>query len=113
LTTLYQFATNPAYGNNPYGGLIKVSGGGFCGTTETYGTAFSFATNGTPITFSSFFGLDGYSLNGPLTQGTDGNLYGAAGLKAFNQQGGIIFKCAAYGVTTILTQFSGTNGDQP
>ncbi len=97
LTTLYQFVNNPAYGYNPYGGLIKGSDGNFYGTTETYGTIFRITPSGTFTPLSSFLGLNGYSLNGTLVQGTDGNFYGTAGLKAFNQQGGIIFEFGTNG----------------
>ncbi len=113
LTTLYQFATNPAYGYNPYGGLLKGADGDFYGTTETFGTIFKITPAGVFTPISSSFGAGGYSLECSLAQGPDGNLYGAAGLKTFNQQGGIIFKCSTIGAVSVLAEFNGTNGDQP
>ena len=113
LTTLYQFVNNPALGYNPYGGLIKGADGNFYGTTETYSTIFKITPAGVFTPVSSYFGASGLSLECSLSQGIDGNFYGAAGLKSFNQQGGAIFKCGANGAVTVLTQFNGTNGDQP
>ena len=87
-----------------------------------YGTIFMIAPDGMLTTLISFNGTNGDYVN-VLTQGRDGNLYGATGSggPAFvdNPQwggrggNGTVFKLATNGALTTLAFFSGTNGDTP
>jgi uncharacterized repeat protein (TIGR03803 family) len=112
LTVLHDFYADP--GQNPYAGLFASTDGNFYGTTESYGMVFKITPSGVFSNLSTCFGLNGESLNSVLVQGPDGYLYGAAGLKAFSAQGGMIFKLSTNGgMATIVSQFTGTNGDKP
>jgi uncharacterized repeat protein (TIGR03803 family) len=91
LTTLWNFCehTNCPDGDQPMAGLTLVIGGDLYGTTfgggaHNSGTVFKITPTGELTTIYSFCSLpgcaDGLNPNGtPLIQGTDGNLYGAAG----------------------------------
>jgi uncharacterized repeat protein (TIGR03803 family) len=82
LTTLYSFL-NSDDGSTPQGGLVQATDGNLYGTTSVggiggAGTIFSITTRNPQLaTLYSFSGPDGANLNEPLTQATDGNLYGA------------------------------------
>jgi uncharacterized repeat protein (TIGR03803 family) len=93
LTTLHSFCSqaNCADGKLPAAGLIQAGDGNFYGTTSGGGangggTVFKLTPSGTLITIYSFcsigdpstgFCLDGQVPQGGVTQGSDGNFYGA------------------------------------
>jgi uncharacterized repeat protein (TIGR03803 family) len=112
LTVLHDFYADP--GQNPYAGLFASADGNFYGTTESYGMVFKISPAGVFSNLSTCFGLNGESLNSVLVQGSDGYLYGAAGFKGFSSTGGEIFKISTNGgITTVVSQFVGINGDKP
>lgn len=134
LTTLYSFCAlaNCADGSNPTGTLIQAANGNLFGTTNKggahqsstckptstvvgCGTIFEITPTGQLTTFYSFCSLtgcaDGELPVTPLTQGTDGNLYGSTtggGLtnKLCGTTGcGTVFKITPTGTLTTLHQF--------
>lgn len=134
LTTLYSFCAlaNCADGSNPTGTLIQAANGNLFGTTNKggahqsstckptasvvgCGTIFEITPAGQLTTFYSFCSLancaDGELPVTPLTQGTDGNLYGnttGGGLtnKLCGPTGcGTVFKITPTGTLTTLHQF--------
>lgn len=82
LTTLHNFdSTN---GANPIAALIQATDGKFYGTTYGggtgggWGTVFKMTPAGTVTTLHSFQGNDGAQPYGPVSQDTNGKLYGTA-----------------------------------
>src|SRR5208282_2859865 len=87
LTTLYSFCiqTGCPDGSYPYAGLIQPTDGNFYGTTSSggasnFGTVFKITPAGALTTLYSFCSqpkcTDGYTPEGSLVQGSDGNFYG-------------------------------------
>jgi uncharacterized repeat protein (TIGR03803 family) len=125
LTRLYSFnGTND--GGYPAGGLVQGSDGNLYGTTgggfvaSNPGTVFRISTNGALTTLHSFNGTnDGGFPNGPLVQGSDGNLYGTTGGGGtdgyrFGVVGyGTVFKISTNGALTTLYSFGGNDGTSP
>jgi uncharacterized repeat protein (TIGR03803 family) len=117
-TLLYTF-TGSEDGAQPYGGLVQGTDGNFYGTTilaGTYngGTMFKIDSSGNFTVLHSFNpSSEGYSPNGNLVQGTDGDFYG------LNQGGGTdslgtVFKANASGDMTTLYNFTGlADGSNP
>jgi len=98
------------------GNFYGVTGGG--GTLsdggEAEGTVFQMTPAGALTTLHSFAGYtsgDGSAPSG-LTQGTDGNLYGATS-KGGLDKAGIIFKVTSSGQLTILYSFTFIDGSGP
>lgn len=116
LTTLYSFCSQPncADGEDPTAALMQANNGNFYGTTysggasnENRGTVFEITRAGNLTTLYSFCTRpscdDGASPLAPLTQATNGDLFGTT------QEGGVdgsgtIFKVNAKGMVT--TQYS-------
>ncbi len=112
LILLHDFYADP--GQNPYAGLLRGADGNFYGTTERYGMVFKITPSGVFSNLSISPGLSGLSLNSALVQGPDGYLYGVASLKSFSTAGGAILRLpASGGVATVVSRFSGANGDKP
>jgi uncharacterized repeat protein (TIGR03803 family) len=117
LTNLYYF-TDGDDGALPSTSLLLSRDGSFYGTTSEggtnayYGTVFQVTTNGMLTSLYSFQGGTNVGpADGPLVQGSDGNLYGAAAGGVINQFGvgnGALFKMAPDGALTMLYFF--TNG---
>ncbi len=134
LTTLYSFCAlaSCADGSNPTGTLIQAANGNLFGTTNKggthqsstckptstvvgCGTIFEITPTGQFTTFYSFCSLtncaDGELPVTPLTQGTDGNLYGSTtggGVtnKLCGPTGcGTVFQITPIGTLTTLHQF--------
>jgi uncharacterized repeat protein (TIGR03803 family) len=105
-------------GNEPQG-LIQGSDGNFYGVTffggsNEQGSVFKLAPNGVLTILVSFDGSDGSNGSGPvgtLTEGNDGNFYGAT--YGGGNQNGMIFKVTPKGILTTLYQFDFTHGAQP
>ena len=112
LDTLYSFA-DTTYGFNPYAGLIQANDGNFYGTAlnggmSGDGTAYRMTTNGVVSLAHAFsYTTDGAQPYAPLTQGTDGSLYG---VNAYGGQSGAgtVFRMTTNGVVTILTSLDYT-----
>jgi uncharacterized repeat protein (TIGR03803 family) len=112
LTVLHDFYADP--GQNPYAGLLMGADGNFYGTTESYGMVFKITPSGVFSNLTTWFGLNGESLDSALAQGRDGFLYGIAGLKGFSATGGSMFKLSTNGGTPVtVSQFAGNIGDKP
>jgi uncharacterized repeat protein (TIGR03803 family) len=99
--------------------LIQGSDGNFYGVTayggqSGNGTAFKVSAAGTETVLHSFAGGgDGAVPQTPLTQGSDGNLYGTTPFGGANS-GGIVFRITPAGVETVLHAFgSAADGAQP
>jgi len=115
---LLQGADGNIYGATWGGG--PEFGGEF--VNPAYGTIFAMAPDGTLTTMVSFNGTNG-AYPTALTQGRDGNLYGATGSggpafiddPTYGGQGGngTVFKLTTNGVLTTLAVFNGTNGNGP
>jgi uncharacterized repeat protein (TIGR03803 family) len=117
-SVLYSF-TSGADGGFPEAALIQGSDGNFYGTTQAggasgYGTVFKVTPAGVETVLYSFGGgTDGSYPYAGLTQGTDGNFYGATDQGGANNFG-TIFKVTPAGVETVLWTFgSGTDGLHP
>jgi uncharacterized repeat protein (TIGR03803 family) len=111
----------------PAGALTQGSDGNFYGVTETggsnsSGSIFKITPSGTYTTLYSFTdGTDGSDPDGPLVEGSDGNLYGVAnqgGLangcpNAFGANGcGTVFKISTSGSGfKVVYTFQGTDAD--
>jgi uncharacterized repeat protein (TIGR03803 family) len=115
--TLYSFpATNGFVRVDP---LVQGSDGDFYGTAygllkpNDFGAFFKLTTNGVLTLLYSFLpGSTGFSPQGGLVQGTDGDLYGTASSGgAFGQ--GVVFKLTTTGLLTTLASFNMTNGAYP
>lgn len=123
LTTLHQFGSSPADGQDPYPQLVQGSDGQFYGTTFVggtnygWGTVFKITPQGT-LTMLWQFGpniTNGANPIGGLVQGRDGSFYGTTTEGGTNNDGtyGMVFKVTSQGTLTTLWQFGGTDGDYP
>jgi uncharacterized repeat protein (TIGR03803 family) len=101
LTTLYNFCAQPscADGSNPNGPLVQATDGNFYGMTNSgganliWGTIYQFTPAGVLTTLYSFSnGSDGGIPQGGLTQGTDGDFYGATATGGSGSGQGTVFK---------------------
>jgi uncharacterized repeat protein (TIGR03803 family) len=124
---LHTFTNNSVDGINPYAGLIAGADGFLYGTTQYggtngSGTVFKLSTSGSSYQVIHNFGSvtnDGQSPTGPVTQGSDGYLYGTTPYGgAFGPRGGpyggygVAFKLDTSGSNyTVLYNFGGTAGD--
>jgi uncharacterized repeat protein (TIGR03803 family) len=124
---LHTFANNSVDGKNPYAGLILGADGFLYGTTQSggtngTGTVYKLSTTGSNYQVIHNFGSitnDGLSPTGPVTQGSDGYLYGTTPYGgAFGPVGGprggygVAFKLDTSGSGyTVLYNFGGTAGD--
>jgi uncharacterized repeat protein (TIGR03803 family) len=125
LTTLHSFSG--ADGAAPYGSLLLAANGDFYGTANVggadgAGTLFTMTSSGALTTLYNFCSQsgcpDGQYPVGPLTQGTDGDIYGityAGGdYAACNVDGcGTVFKITLSGKLTTLHTFAATDGEYP
>jgi uncharacterized repeat protein (TIGR03803 family) len=114
-TVLYSFGGG-SDGANPYADVIQGSDGNFYGTTYNggaggRGTVFKITPSGTETVLYSFGGgSDGANPEAGLTQGSDGNFYGATYLGGASNLG-MVFKITPSGTETILHTFAGGSGD--
>ena len=124
---LHTFTNSAVDGMNPYAGLILGADGFLYGTTGSGGTAgngtvFKLSTSGSGYKVIHNFGSftnDGQAPTAPLTQGSDGYLYGttpyggAFGPASGGHRGyGVAFKLDTSGANyTVLYNFGGTTGD--
>jgi uncharacterized repeat protein (TIGR03803 family) len=117
LTVLYTFDAAADYLPS---GLVQASDGNFYGTTieggtTGHGTVFRVTPSGTLTTIYDFCSqsncADGSGVFG-LIQGTDGNLYGAAGAGGTGGYG-TIYKMTTTGKLTTLHNFNSTDGADP
>lgn len=111
LTTLHSFIGSD--GSEPRPGLVLGKNGAFYGTTCGFNppwTAYSITPAGkfTTIGPNSLEVCDG----GPLTVGTDGNLYGTARSGGTNQLGSV-FRLTPAGALTVLFSGDSAHGDDP
>jgi uncharacterized repeat protein (TIGR03803 family) len=96
--------------------VIQGSDGNFYGTTQyggsgNAGTVFKVTPTGTESVLHSFAGgSDGALPQLPLTQGSDGNLYGTTPYGGKNGNG-VVFRVTPAGAETVLYAFAGTNSD--
>lgn len=110
-TVLYSFAGG-SDGQNPYAGVIQGSDGNFYGTTYNggaggHGSVFRLTPSGVETVLYAFAGgSDGANPEAGLTQGSDGNLYGATYLGGAANFG-TIFKLTLSGTETLLHTFAG------
>ena len=126
LTTLYNFCSQAACrdGFGPYAGVIQDAGGNLYGTTDIggengncvligrgptgCGIVYKLSPSGVLSTLYSFCSLsncaDGQYPQGPLTLGSDGNLYGATAFGGTGQ-GGTAFRLTPGGALTTLHSF--------
>jgi len=116
-TLLHTFAGGSTDGGFDIGGVILGSDGNFYGTsvlggTSNQGTVFKMTTSGTVTVLHSFNGTTdgGYPAN-PVTQGSDGNLYGTANdcLHGSCGTNWTAFKCTKSGSFTVLHTFNGSS----
>ena len=117
LDTLYSFpGTN--FGYNPNAGLIQASDGNFYGTTPGGGATddgivFGMTTNGTVSIVHSFsFNDDGAMPLAPLTQGTNGSLYGV-NFAGGSSDNGTVFLMTTGGTVATVHVFADTDGASP
>ena len=114
-TVLYSFAGGTD-GANPYAGVIQGRDGNFYGTTygggtSGLGTVFRLTPSGTETVLYAFAGgSDGANPEAGVTQGSDGNLYGATYLGGVDGLG-TIFRLTPSGIETILHAFAGGSSD--
>jgi uncharacterized repeat protein (TIGR03803 family) len=115
-TIVYSFAGG-SDGANPYADVIQGSDGNFYGTTYnggagSLGTVFKLTPGGTETVLHSFAGgsIDGANPEAGLTQGSDGNFYGAT---YFGGAGGLgtVFKLTSGGTESIMHTFAGGSSD--
>ena len=128
VTTLYSFC--PQYpcidGDTPGGGLMQATDGnlyGAAGMGGVYnnGTLFKITPSGTLTTLYNFCPqyncAGGASPNGPLLQGSDGNLYGTTYQGGLSILYGTVFKVTLAGALTKLYDFCSqpncTDGSNP
>jgi len=119
LTTLYSFCiqTGCPDGSYPYAGLIQPTDGNFYGTTSSggasnFGTVFKITPAGALTTLYSFCSqpkcTDGYTPEGSLVQGSDGNFYGTT--DSGGAAVGTVFKITSAGALTTLYSFCSSGG---
>jgi uncharacterized repeat protein (TIGR03803 family) len=112
---LYSF-TAGSDGANPYADVIEGSDGNFYGTTSNggasgKGTVFKITPSGTETVLYSFGGgSDGANPEAGLTQGGDGNFYGATYLGGAGNVG-TVFRVTPSGTETLLHTFAGGSSD--
>lgn len=117
---LYNFGTKSGDPLNPQafgaitqgidGNLYSTTPGGGTNTcgSQTCGTVFRMALNGTLTVLYNFDGTNGaFPLSG-LTLGTDGNLYGTT-IQGGSSNLGVVFKITPAGNLTVLYNFSGSS----
>jgi uncharacterized repeat protein (TIGR03803 family) len=127
-TSLYSFGSFTNDGDAPLAGLVQGSDGNFYGATFAGGTTFNGGTNpvcpggcGTVFQISSSgvytslysFGIstnDGTKPSAPLTQGSDGNIYGTT-LQGGTATTGTIFRISHGGSYSNLYSFKGYPND--
>jgi uncharacterized repeat protein (TIGR03803 family) len=97
-------------------GATYAGGAGFSSTDAGYGTVYQLTPDGTLTTLLSFSGADGANPIAALTQGSDGNFYGATSLGGTYFAGpppgafqgyGTVFKITPAGSFTSLLSFGG------
>jgi uncharacterized repeat protein (TIGR03803 family) len=115
-TVLYSFAGG-SDAANPYAGVTQGSDGNFYGTTYNggshgLGTVFKITPSGTETVLYSFAGgsSDGANPEAGVTQGSDGNFYGATYLGGAGNFG-TVFELAPSGTETVLHSFAGGSSD--
>jgi uncharacterized repeat protein (TIGR03803 family) len=113
---VYSFAGG-SDGANPYADVIQGSDGNFYGTTYnggagSLGTVFKLTPSGTETVLHSFAGgsIDGANPEAGLTQGSDGNFYGATYLGGAGGLG-TVFKLTPGGSESIMHTFAGGSSD--
>ena len=112
-------------GSSPEATLLQASDGTFYGTTiyggsstacqYGCGTVFKLTPSG-PVTIYSFSGSDGSSPYAGLTQGANGNFYGATfsgGNPSCTSGCGTLFEITPAGALTTLYSFSYSDGANP
>ena len=127
LTTLHSFTGSPD-GANPIAPLIQASNGNLYGTTynggfSPLGTVFMVTAAGAETRLCPFtsYGPVGSSANpvGPVTQGSDGNLYGTTPYGghysdlSWSGGYGSVYRVTLGGTLTVLHWFQGTDGYGP
>jgi uncharacterized repeat protein (TIGR03803 family) len=121
LTTLYQFSRYDPAGFAPWGPLVQGTDGKFYGTTTAAGgtnaggTIFKITPKGKLTVIHEFRCYQGCRAYGPLTQGSDGDFYGAANFIGNDtKHPGSIFKINPTGKFTVLHYLDGEgDGGQP
>jgi uncharacterized repeat protein (TIGR03803 family) len=114
-SALYAFVGGPNDGALA-ASVIQGSDGNFYGVTQyggqsNEGTAFKITPAGAEVVLHSFAGgSDGALPQLPLTQGSDGNLYGTTPYGGANGDG-VVFRVTPAGVETVLYAFAGTSSD--
>jgi uncharacterized repeat protein (TIGR03803 family) len=129
LTTLHSFAGTD--GGSPAATLVQASDGNFYGTTVVggslmlcgagagCGTVFKMTPAGQLISLHSFlYGVDGFSPQAGLVQGSDGDFYGMTEFGGTNvncpEGCGAVFRITPAGALTILHSFTnGVDGANP
>jgi uncharacterized repeat protein (TIGR03803 family) len=126
LTVLHNF-TGGADGAAPYYPPVQGPDGNFYGTTSLggnpkacdisppapgAGTVYKVTPSGTFTTIHQFDSFDGCSPRGPLTLGTDGNLYGTT-YSGGSLGAGEVFKVNTAGKVTVVVSLNGADGQNP
>lgn len=117
LTVLHSFL-NPTDGNTPYAPLVKGSDGAFYGTTyngtittSCCGVVYRITASGEfTMLHNMVYGTDGANIIAPVTQGSDGNLYGTAQIGGPGG-GGTVFRLTPSGSFSVLHAFTGRDGE--
>ena len=116
-STVYSFSGPD--GAAPYATLTQGTDGNFYGTTNSggsnlyFGTLFRVTPAGALTTLHNFAFSDGSNPNAPLTQDSNGNLYGAASNGGANIQHGALFQITPQGTFSVLHHFAGLDGSAP